>query len=202
VWSKMHSFSMEFLDTWLQNRLDHGPNFTVAVTPVQDYQLPATRQTVELTLSARGLPRMDFIPWSSIDPFVVISRVPASVVERYHGEVTAERMAEGDGERTDTESVCATTVIKRNKAPQWPPVQCNLFSLCSGDPTTPLLFEVYDYNRLSSNDFVGAAVTTMAELLDGQVELPLARHQNSQLRAKSSLGSVLVSARYVETAQE
>ncbi|KAJ1561328.1 Copine-8, partial [Nowakowskiella sp. JEL0078] len=72
-------------------------------------------------------------------------------------------------------TVFTSDVIKKSLEPNWLPVTISMQDLCGGhDTNTPLIIEVYDYDKHKYDDLIGSAKTSVAYML-GHVgtELPL-----------------------------
>ncbi|XP_052230447.1 copine-3-like isoform X2 [Dreissena polymorpha] len=59
-----------------------------------------------------------------------------------------------------------TEVVKNNLNPRWRPFQLPLQSLCGGDKTRTVKFDVYDWDSDGSHDIIGGFTTTVQELID------------------------------------
>jgi hypothetical protein len=79
------------------------------------------------------------------DPFIIISRI----------------------ENNDSlVKVFETSVIKNTLNPKWKNIQIPEVTLNNGDPEKMLLWEVYDWDRNSSNDLIGVFRATTRELFE------------------------------------
>ncbi|GKT32155.1 Copine like protein, partial [Aduncisulcus paluster] len=57
-----------------------------------------------------------------------------------------------------------TEVIRKTLDPCWKPFTVNLQSLCNGDLGRPIKIECWDWDRVSSDDFIGSVITDVNEL--------------------------------------
>ncbi|CAG2164405.1 unnamed protein product, partial [Oppiella nova] len=105
------------------------------------YEVLASKQTVRMQFAAKTLPQKDFL--GSSDPYVVVSK-----------EST-------DGAYTP---VHRTEVIHKTLAPEWSEFTVRVHDLCDGDHHKRLRLAVYDWDRHTSDDFIGAVSTSLHDL--------------------------------------
>ncbi|EGD72681.1 hypothetical protein PTSG_12171 [Salpingoeca rosetta] len=71
-------------------------------------------------------------------------------------------------------TVHKTEVVRNTLNPLWAPFEVDLTRLCNGNPETALKFEVFDWDRVGSHDFIGSFETTLAAIqADPHAEHPL-----------------------------
>lgn len=130
-----------------------GRELAVPVPPPL-HVLPARQssQHVTLSLSLSDLPKMDL--FGRCDPYIVLCRQGA--------DGALVRVAE-------------TPVMRRTYEATFPPLEVSLQELCDSDWRRPFVLEVFDWDRNSSDDFVGRCVLTMDDLMRSAFPLPSAR---------------------------
>ncbi|KAL4234128.1 Copine-4 [Mactra antiquata] len=94
-----------------------------------------------LTFKARKLENKDFLGKS--DPYLEILR------------------ATSDG---GWQVVHRTEVVKNNLNPTWRPFTIPVHTLCSGDKSKPIKFDIYDWDKEGEHDHIGGCVTSVLEL--------------------------------------
>lgn len=59
-------------------------------------------------------------------------------------------------------------VVKSTLDVEWKPFEVSMRRFCDGDPALPLSVDVYDWDRVGSNDLIGSTKLTLAELRSGR----------------------------------
>ncbi|MES1912909.1 MAG: hypothetical protein MHM6MM_005130 [Cercozoa sp. M6MM] len=146
-----------------------------------------TRRQIRLSLQASSLPKMDV--FGSVDAYVLALRLPTTLSQP--DEIDEALARQAAGRYDDWDLIFSTTFKRRSRSPRWDPVVVNQFAL-SGDTRNTIIFEVWDKDTYSSDDFVGACVATLGDLLasDEGVKLQL---QGERKRR----GQLLVQADFV-----
>ena len=57
---------------------------------------------------------------------------------------------------------------QNNASPDWSPVTLDCAKLCLGDWSRPLRLEVFDWDLDGGHDFIGACVTNLETLMQGE----------------------------------
>jgi hypothetical protein len=111
---------------------------------------------VRLRFRASGLPKVDMM--GLIDPLLRISRVQPNGSFR---------------------KVYETEWVAKNKDPMWDEFTVTVQDLCGGDYNEALLFEVWDHDKVGSDNYVGQFTTSLSELLSGRADFKVLDKKNS-----------------------
>lgn len=109
-------------------------------------------ELVEMLFRAKKLENKDFMGKS--DPFLQVSSLTS------------------DGNQ---QVVWKTEVVKNNLSPEWQMFSIRLNTLCGGDRSRPIRFDVFDWDGDGSHDLIGGFNSTLDEMLkagDGGVSWP------------------------------
>ncbi|XP_070186631.1 copine-3-like isoform X2 [Littorina saxatilis] len=89
-----------------------------------------------------------------------------------------------------------TEVVKNNLSPEWQMFSIRMNTLCGGDRSRPILFEVYDWDGDGSHDLIGGFETTLDEMLkarDSEVKWPcINQKKKEKKKSYSDSGSVFL----------
>eukprot|EP00736_Rhodelphis_marinus_P009483 Rmarinus@m.27058 len=106
---------------------------------------------VELVFGCTGLPKMDLI--GSADPYMILYRIVP------------------DGEPL---VLWRSEIIKNNRSPIWERFRISLFKLSpSGDLSSQIRIEVYDWDRGTQDDMIGWVEFPVAAMASSSLQLPL-----------------------------
>ncbi|XP_054154514.1 copine-8-like [Oppia nitens] len=135
------------------------------------YEVLASKQTVQMKFEAKTLPQKDFL--GSSDPYMIITK------ESPDGQHQLE--------------VYRSETIHKTLAPVWSEFTVRVHDLCDCDHYRRLRISVYDWDRHTSDDFIGAVNTSLNELnkqfiTGGLSVLELRRHPNLNSNNKSPKG--------------
>lgn len=89
-----------------------------------------------------------------------------------------------------------TEVVKNNLNPQWNKFSLRVSTLCSGDPTKPIQFDVFDSDDDGSHDLIGSFTTTLHEMLntkDGEVSWPCINPKKVGKKKYTNSGTAILS---------
>ena len=101
-------------------------------------------KVVKMQVAARGLDKKDLFGKS--DPYFVISKASSG---HSHWAVVAK-----------------STVVDNTLDPTWPVMEIPVGTLCNGDYSRQLKFEVFDHDNHGNDDLIGEFTTTLDELKD------------------------------------
>ncbi|KNC52998.1 copine-5 [Thecamonas trahens ATCC 50062] len=121
---------------------------------------------VSFSLSAAGLDKMD--RFGKSDPYVIVRRA-----------LTPDAVVGSPG----WVPVYRTETVKKTLDPTWQPASISLCGLAANDLHRQLMFEVYDWDAGSADDIIGYAITTLADMLAGNVSIPVI---NTEKAAKAA----------------
>ncbi|XP_041375349.1 copine-3-like isoform X2 [Gigantopelta aegis] len=125
--------------------LKNGKKAGNGVMTIRAEEIKEGGEIVHLNFKGKKLDNKDFMGKS--DPYLEILR-PVS-----------------DG---SWQVVHRTEVIKNNLNPSWRPIQISLQSLCNGNRTQSIKFDVYDWDSDGSHDYIGGFTTTVEEMEKAQ----------------------------------
>jgi len=106
--------------------------------------------SVLLQFKGRKLDSKDL--FSASDPFLVISALQ-------NPNTTRPTRSNGVWMK-----VHQTEVVSNDNNPVWKEFTISLAQLCKGDISQPILIECYDYDSVTSNDYIGHCVVSVVEL--------------------------------------
>jgi len=75
----------------------------------------------------------------------------------------------GGGKHRATEGrreVYESLYYKKNLNPDWDPFRISFYDLCRGNLDVDVIFEIWDYNSILSNKWIGCAIVTIKQLLE------------------------------------
>ena len=101
------------------------------------------KDVVKMQVAARGLDKKDLFGKS--DPYFVVSKASG------HSHWTV---------------VAKSTVVDNTLDPTWPVMEIPVATLCNGDYSRQLKFEVFDHDNRGDDDLIGEFTTTLDELKD------------------------------------
>ena len=106
-------------------------------------EMSNVKDVIKMQVAARGLDKKDLFGKS--DPYFVISKISG------HSHWTV---------------VTRSTVMTNTLDPKWPMIDIPVATLCNGDDSRQLKFEVFDHDNRGDDDLIGAFITNLSELKD------------------------------------
>ncbi|CAG9320966.1 unnamed protein product [Blepharisma stoltei] len=95
----------------------------------------------------------------------------------------------------DSWSECyRTEIIYKTLDPVWKPFEINLHQLCGSDPNRSIKIECFDWDRCSSDDFIGQVTVTLRELLRAGSQFALINHSKTSRKGYTNSGILEVTS--------
>lgn len=123
-----------------------------AVIVINSEQQSDNTEMTFMQLSGIKLPKMDWGLFAKSDPYVQVFRQAGNTWVKVH----------------------QTETILKTLDPRWKPFTLSVRQLCNGDYNKPVLFKVFDFDKVGSDDLIGEFTATVADLKQAR-RFPLRR---------------------------
>ncbi|KAL3860055.1 hypothetical protein ACJMK2_010227 [Sinanodonta woodiana] len=149
-----------------------GKQFEKSIIIIRSQEIKTGGEVANFTIRAKKLENKDFLGKS--DPYLEISRhLPDGSVQVIH----------------------RTEVIKNNLNPTWRSFVLPVQSLCGGDKSAQIKFDVYDWDNDGSHDLIGGFTTTLTQLMEGagkELSFPCINPKKQSKKSYANSGMVFL----------
>eukprot|EP01029_Cantina_marsupialis_P003194 TRINITY_DN1303_c0_g3_i2.p1 TRINITY_DN1303_c0_g3~~TRINITY_DN1303_c0_g3_i2.p1 ORF type:complete len:576 (+),score=188.39 TRINITY_DN1303_c0_g3_i2:43-1770(+) len=138
---------------------------------IKGEEIRESNQSLCIQFAGKKLDKKDFLGKS--DPFIEAHRV---------------------NEDGSSMKVWESAVIKNNLNPVWKPVEIPLQTLSNGDIHRPIKWVVYDWDKSSDNDVIGACMASVNEIMQAGFSRDLINEEKQRKKKKYKNSGVLTVA--------